>query len=523
MKTKKLSIILFFVLSLALVVAGLQVDQPEIAHAAPGACVAGPHSGTIDSDEQWCLAHSPHYVNGTVTVIPGVTLTIEPGVTIKFAMGESLKVNGNLTANGTSALPITLTSQAAVPQPGDWGAIDVNIGSITRLSYCDIGYGGGGSGNDIFYTSASDVQIRHCRIHHSEGRGIWNNAPNISPIYEDVELDHNGSWPVQQTYISMTPTYIDLNLHDNYVDALQIDSSNLASNVTLDGSPAALNGAPIYYAGGSIDPGYTLTVTPGTTIKMGGAASLNVNGGLIAKGTSALPIKFTSQQAAPQAGDWGTINANSGSTLRLAYCDVGYGGNTGDHALYIATSTTEIHQCLIHDSVTHGIWLTNNKNLTLQNVVFLRIKWAAMYITGGSSITGLHLTLAVNGTGVYVANNATLTLKNTILAQNAYGLNIISGGSANLAQTLWDSNTTPVSGTVTETGHIDGLAAFAADGYHLTSASVALGRGADVGVTDDIDGQARPMPGGTAPDLGADESNLLPASSHIYLPVVWSK
>jgi hypothetical protein len=45
--------------------------------------------------------------------------------------------------------------------------------------------------------------------------------------------------------------------------------------------------------------------------------------------------------------------------------------------------------------------------------------------------------------------------------------------------------------------------AFAGDGYHLTANSPAIDRGVSSIITDDIDGQIRPV--GAAPDLGADE------------------
>jgi hypothetical protein len=49
--------------------------------------------------------------------------------------------------------------------------------------------------------------------------------------------------------------------------------------------------------------------------------------------------------------------------------------------------------------------------------------------------------------------------------------------------------------------------------YHLQAGSAAIDAGVDAGVTDDIDGDARPV--GALPDVGADE--FIP---HIYLPLV---
>ena len=58
------------------------------------------------------------------------------------------------------------------------------------------------------------------------------------------------------------------------------------------------------------------------------------------------------------------------------------------------------------------------------------------------------------------------------------------------------------------------------DGWHLTSASPALGRAADFGVADDLDHDPRPSPAGTLPDLGCDEETATTPSPPLP-PVVF--
>ena len=50
---------------------------------------------------------------------------------------------------------------------------------------------------------------------------------------------------------------------------------------------------------------------------------------------------------------------------------------------------------------------------------------------------------------------------------------------------------------------------------HILPGPVA-GAGADMGITTDIDGDSRPSPAGTAPDIGADEIS----QRQVYLPLV---
>src|ERR1044071_1165998 len=95
--------------------------------------------GPITANTTWTLANSPFEVTSNVTVSSPATLTIEPGVVVKFDAGTNLTIldGATLTANGTTAAPITLTSikddsvggdlngdgSATAPAPGDWDGI----------------------------------------------------------------------------------------------------------------------------------------------------------------------------------------------------------------------------------------------------------------------------------------------------------------------------------------------------------------------------------------------------------------
>jgi len=56
-----------------------------------------------------------------------------------------------------------------------------------------------------------------------------------------------------------------------------------------------------------VNQGVTLTIEPGVTVKFDSAKALQVEGELIARGTEAEPIVFTSNQPSPAPGDWGNI------------------------------------------------------------------------------------------------------------------------------------------------------------------------------------------------------------------------
>ncbi len=52
--------------------------------------------------------------------------------------------------------------------------------------------------------------------------------------------------------------------------------------------------------------------------------------------------------------------------------------------------------------------------------------------------------------------------------------------------------------------------------YHIGLASVMAGRGSEIGVAEDIDGDPRPAPEATNPDIGADEIS----QGRLYLPLI---
>jgi uncharacterized repeat protein (TIGR01451 family) len=183
-----------------------------------------------------------------------------------------------------------------------------------------------------------------------------------------------------------------------------------------------------------------------------------------------------------------------------------------------------------------GIFLWNSNNATLSGNIIQRNRgWAGgvvnLYASDGVRLdnnvlidnhvegtgTGIrvagstaqlrHTTLVRNGngSGLYVTEGSTLALTNTVLVRHTVGITVTAGSTASLHGVLWHGNDANISGpgAFTVTHEITGNPAFAADGYHITSASAALDAGVDAGVTVDIDGDPRPV--GAGYDVGADE------------------
>ena len=169
--------------------------------------------------------------------------------------------------------------------------------------------------------------------------------------------------------------------------------------------------------------------------------------------------------------------------------------------------------------VYHTSSATNPQVTFINNVIADNIATTGQ--GGGLSVSGYnvnlwHTTLARNSgpNAIYAYSGGTATFTHTLVYSHSIGAETEDSDPAAITMTLtlWDAVPVQTVGAVNALGNITGTSAFAADGYHLTVASDAIDQGVDAGITDDVDGQPRPM--GDAPDLGADE---FPVSADLAL------
>ena len=173
-----------------------------------------------------------------------------------------------------------------------------------------------------------------------------------------------------------------------------------------------------------------------------------------------------------------------------------------------------------------GIWVGASSSITVTNSV-VRDNQATQASPGiAIRISDAHLwhtTIAGNvggsGSGIELSGGSA-ALTNTILVSHTFGISVTAGSSATLNGILWFDNgaNTGGAGAFSITNATTGNPAFAADGFHLTSASAAaIDKGVNAGVTTDIDGEPRL---GHTPDLGADEYWPPGALRRLYLPLI---
>ncbi len=411
-----------------------------VLHADGGTIVPG---GTISTNTTWTTAGSPYIVQGGLTINAGVTLTVQPDVAMRFVSGAGLNVNGTLIADGTTSQPITFTSSMTTPQRGDWQGVTINAGGRARLSYCDIGYGGGNTANrqPMLWVYASDVVVQNCRIHESVSTAVLVEA-GIAPRLANLSIVNNSGSAILERSVDTQAVYSNLVLSGNGANAIVILTSALARDRLLpnpgNGVPYLLGPGPYYPGYVTVQSGGVLTVQPGVELQFVSGSGLQVNGTLIAEGTATQPITFTSSMTTPQRGDWQGLVINAGAKARLAYCDLGYAGpDVPGHppALWLYASDVVVQNCRIHDNGNIGVLVESGSSPTLANVALVNNGSAAVYErTIDTQATYVNLLMSGNGTNAVVIQASDLARNRTlpnpsvpyVLGPGPYGLGYVT-------------------------------------------------------------------------------------------------
>ncbi len=381
-------------------------------------CTVGPHSGLITSDQRWCKTDNPHQVTGNINVQAGVTLTIDPGVQVQFATGTSLIISGSLQAVGNADEGIIFTSTG---EGVLFRRIQFQAGSSGSMSYCDVTQAGSIQG--ILWIETSDLVIDHCSIHDTSPTmgAILLNVAGITPSIRDTSILNNSNYAIYQNSPDMAPVYDNLVLSGNSPDAVFITGGNINRNVTWDSRE--VSGVP-FIAGGSftVSTGATLTLNPATELRFpqagGTGMGLTVSNGatFLAEGTETEPVRITSTGTGI---NWTTLNFSNGSTVRLSYCDISQAKNV-QGVLSVNTSDLIVDHCTFHDnqpsngviwlaaagitpSISNSNFINNNTYPVYQNSPNM----APILINLTSSGTGTHA-IAIAGGGISTGRNWTI-------------------------------------------------------------------------------------------------------------------
>jgi parallel beta-helix repeat protein len=157
--------------------------------------------------------------------------------------------------------------------------------------------------------------------------------------------------------------------------------------------------------------GVTLTILPGTLVQFDANPTLTINGTLVARGTAASPIRFTSSAASPAAGAWKNIVFNdesadatydsagnySGGSI-LEYATIEYGGATNLPAVSLAYTSPFFNQVTVQDNAEDGIGGYVDSELRISDSTFRRNGASGLNLTNGNYTSQGPLMIVLNGT-----------------------------------------------------------------------------------------------------------------------------
>ena len=279
------------------------------------------YSGTIATNETWTSAQV-NVVGGNVTIPSGVTVTVQPGAIVKFVDGTGITIQSGGTLNAAGAT-------SAAP---------------------------------IIFTSLED-----------------------DTVGGDTKMDGGATLPVPGDWSGIAVQGSGSFLYNQYTQVrYQVTSfsGTLAASQTWLGTftyevPTEL----------TIPSGVTLTIQPGAVVKFGAGSGITVQSGgqLIADGTVAQPIIFTSindgsfggdtngGSRTPAPGDWGQITVNGSAAFD--HVEVFYGsgaGNTGitSGAILDSGGTVSFSDGVIGNALYDGLDTVDSGNTSISNSLF---------------------------------------------------------------------------------------------------------------------------------------------------------
>jgi YD repeat-containing protein len=326
-------------------------------------CV-GVNGGTLSTSATWTRGQGDPFVlvaGSHITIAAAATLTIEPGVGVRFAHYNRLWVDGILNAVGTPESPITFAGTTA--EAGWWYAMYVqNAGSAT-LQWCHFSHAGYDKQVCLSKTGSGALRLEHCTFNA--------NAGNCLAVYPGsssfVSANNTFTGTAADTGVYLAPG---ASFDDNTSDFIGTGNAVLIEGGTLGGN-VIWNLKPdysmyVYSSDVTVGAGATLTIRPGTVVKISRYTTLWVHGTLDAQGTAAAPIHFTDWRDDTVGGDanhdgdastpapawWdGVVVRNAGSAV-LDHCHLAYAGyadstgllKTGSGDLTVRNTTLREHQ-----------------------------------------------------------------------------------------------------------------------------------------------------------------------------------
>jgi hypothetical protein len=339
--------------------------------------------------------------------------------------------------------------------------------------------------------------------------GIYSGVSNVSGHDQVVNIDRDvilrGGFT---TGIWTTP--------DPEANRTILDAERAGRVIYIDGSSPTIEGliltggstsGPDYGAGVHIASGEPVIVNSVITDNI---SSASYGGGIYVTYGSSAVISASRIVSNHVTHGGGGISAQSNTRLLLqgnyiAHNDSNYGAGINSGGIVTATANTIVHNGSGSAVLVGG----SGSRLTMYNSVVAGNDGRGVSMDNGTRALLAHNTIVSNTNhALNIAYDVEVSLTNNIIAGHpSASINTIELPAEPVTVTaqnnlFWNNSSDPITGTGAL--FLDPLFVDAgSDNFHLQFDSPAINQGVDAGISQDIDGDPRPI-GGT-PDLGADE------------------
>ena len=288
------------------------------------------HHGDLTQDETWAGDGTVHHVTSELA-LRGVTLTLAACTVVKLDAEVQITVDGSqakpakLVGLGTADRPVLLT---AADSGKPWGSIRGYYAySTVDLSYTTLENGGAlaTEGSSLALRGGDDnavipvVKADHLSIRHSQGIGlVLESGAAFVDGSAELTITDSGS-ATDDAAVEIAPmaagTLPHLNLSNNNQNLIRV----VANLLVIPRDLRLKNvGAPYYFKFDRVrvhakGAAPTFTIDPGVELRFDDYMEVGYVGSsvvddepatIVAVGTAAQPIVFTSSKATPAAGDW---------------------------------------------------------------------------------------------------------------------------------------------------------------------------------------------------------------------------
>ena len=325
----------------------------------PGILVTGDFQST--TAQTWRNLTVPYIIDNELDI--DGNLTIEPGTSFRFDAGGWLAIGYYITttfiADGTSALPITFTSNASSPAAGAWRGFSFYGYTQTnsKMNNCIVDYAGSNTNyGAIFMTNTSSIIFTNNIVRNSNSYGIV-----VGSDAGFQSFTGNTIMNCVDHLITISTKHLPELGSPNTLTAAAGKGILITGDVQYSNAVTwKKQSADFYITGGEIDVDGNVTIEAGSKFLFVNDAyfyfGYYANTVITAVGTSTSRITFTSASTSPVAGAWKGLYFSDfmQNNTSFSYCDFMYSGMSGKPAIYTTKPINVSYTNISSFSSTHA-------------------------------------------------------------------------------------------------------------------------------------------------------------------------